>query len=97
MPSKPETSKPQPAPSGWYAEKARFKSNQGNEPIMILDRVPNGKIIGKIYPGDKVKYDAVKHEDGYVWIRQTRSKGYGDIAIGKDNGVKRTESWGPCY
>ncbi len=97
VPSKPETSKPQPAPSGWYAEKATFKSNQGNEPIMILDRVPNGKIIGKIYPGDKVKYDAVKHEVGYVWVRQPRSKGYGYIAIGKGNGVKRTEPWGPCY
>ncbi|MDT2781376.1 peptidoglycan amidohydrolase family protein [Vagococcus fluvialis] len=97
-PSKPEINKPNPTPIGWYSEKATFKSNVGNKPIMILDSVPNGNIIGKIYPGDTVKYDAVKHDSGFVWVRQPRDNGeVGYVAIGEGNGIKRTKSWGPCY
>lgn len=89
--------KEKPISSGWHNEKGTFQSDKGNEPIAILDSVPNGKILGWIKPGDKVKYDAVKHDSGYVWIRQKREKGYGYIAIGEGDGSKRTKSWGVCY
>lgn len=50
------------------------------------------------YPGDTVKYDAFKHDSGFVWVRQPRDSGkLGYVAIGKGNGIERTESWGPCY
>ena len=100
-----DTSKPIEVPNterpdkvGWYMEKGTFKSNAGNQNIAILDKAVDGKVLGWIKPGQEVKYDQFTHKGGYVWVRQPRANGtYGFVAIGKSNGKKKTESWGPCY
>lgn len=93
---KPKPSKPNN--NGWYLEKGTFKSDNGNYPIALMESFPNGKLIGYINPNQEVKYDAIKHQNGYVWARQPRGNGkYGYLAIGKGNGSVRTESWGKCY
>ncbi|WP_404519316.1 SH3 domain-containing protein [Bacillus sp. RC251] len=52
-------------------------------------------IIATLNAGDEVKYDAFGYEkDGYVWIRQPRSNGYGYIATGETSNGKRVSSWG---
>lgn len=52
-------------------------------------------VIATLNAGDEVKYDAFGYEkDGYVWLRQKRSDGYGYIASGETNNGKRVSSWG---
>lgn len=79
---------------GWYMEKGIFQVTI-DEPIMIRDKAVDGKIIGKVYKGDKVKYDQFTHKGGHVWVRQPRANGtYGFIATGRSNGQKRLDYWG---
>ncbi|HDX9508919.1 TPA: SH3 domain-containing protein [Bacillus cereus] len=52
-------------------------------------------VIATLNAGDEVKYDAFGYEkDGYVWLRQKRSDGYGYIASGETSNGKRISSWG---
>ena len=87
-PLPPVTDKPDKV--GWYDEKGIFTVTV--DVINIRDKAVDGKIIGKLYKGDRVKYDQFTHKDGYVWIRQPRSNGsYGFVATGKSNGKKRLD------
>ncbi|MEK4745886.1 GH25 family lysozyme [Bacillus sp. FSL R9-9481] len=52
-------------------------------------------VIATLNAGDEVKYDAFGYEkDGYVWLRQKRSDGYGYIASGETSNGKRVSNWG---
>jgi len=52
-------------------------------------------VIATLNAGDEVMYDAFGYEkDGYVWLRQKRSDGYGYIASGETSNGKRVSSWG---
>ncbi|HDR7876511.1 GH25 family lysozyme [Bacillus mobilis] len=52
-------------------------------------------VIATLNAGDEVNYDAFGYEkDGYVWLRQKRSDGYGYIASGETSNGKRVSSWG---
>lgn len=92
LPTPPATAKPDKV--GWYDEKGTFTITI-NEPINIRDKAVDGKIIGTLKKGDRVKYDQFTHKDGHVWIRQPRANGtYGFIATGRSNGVQRLDYWG---
>lgn len=63
--------------------------------IHLRDKPRDGNIIDTLNKGDSVTYDAYGYEkDGYVWIRQLRSNGYGYIASGETSNGKRVSSWG---
>ncbi|OBZ60101.1 N-acetylmuramoyl-L-alanine amidase [Bacillus pacificus] len=63
--------------------------------IHLRDKPRDGNIIATLNKGDNVTYDAYGYEkDGYVWIRQPRSDGYGYIASGETINGKRVSSWG---
>lgn len=63
--------------------------------IYLRDKPRDGNIIATLNKGDNVTYDAYGYEkDGYVWIRQPRSNGYGYIATGETSNEKRVSSWG---
>ncbi|TDT83168.1 GH25 family lysozyme M1 (1,4-beta-N-acetylmuramidase) [Bacillus sp. AG1163] len=63
--------------------------------IHLRDKPRDGNIIATLNKGDRVTYDAYGYEkDGHVWIRQTRSNGYGYIATGETLNGKRVNSWG---
>ncbi|KRN29244.1 prophage lp2 protein 56, lysin [Lactobacillus selangorensis] len=76
----------------WYNESGSFKLNQ---PINLRWGAKiSSKLIGTLQSGASIKYDAFSHHDGYVWLRQPRSDGYGYLASGESSGGKRTSSWG---
>lgn len=93
------TPKPAPtpkAPTGWIAEKGNFKSNTA----INLRKQDNtsGSIITKLPAGSVVKYDAYRIDaNGFVWIRQPRSGGYGYLATGESKNGKRVSYWGSFY
>lgn len=98
-----DTSKPIEVPNterpdkvGWYMEEGTFRSYLNNdEPIAILDKAVDGKVIGWLPQGKKAKYDQFTHKGGYVWIRQPRADGsFGFLATGKSDGKKRLDYWG---
>ncbi|PEA09472.1 N-acetylmuramoyl-L-alanine amidase [Bacillus cereus] len=63
--------------------------------INLKDKPHDGNIIATLNAGDQVKYDAFGYEgEGYVWLRQKRSNGYGYIASGETSKGKRVSSWG---
>lgn len=63
--------------------------------VHLRDKPRDGNIIATLNKGDRVTYDAYGYEkDGYVWIRQPRSDGYGYIATGETSGGKRLSTWG---
>lgn len=63
--------------------------------IHLRDKPRDGNIIATLNKGDCVTYDAYGYEkDGYVWIRQPRSNGYGYIATGETSNDKRVSSLG---
>lgn len=63
--------------------------------IHLRDKPRDGNIIATLNKGDSVTYDAYGYEkDGYVWIRQPRSNGYGYIATGETSNEKRVSYWG---
>ncbi|MDZ4627060.1 GH25 family lysozyme [Bacillus cereus] len=63
--------------------------------IYLRDKPRDGNIIATLNKGDNVTYDAYGYEkDGYVWIRQPRSNGYGYIATGETSNEQRVSSWG---
>lgn len=71
----------------WYKEEGKFYPN-GTINIRYGARTTSD-IIGTVTKGDCVKYDAYSRHDGYVWIRQPRSNGYGYLVCRAGN-----EPWG---
>lgn len=52
-------------------------------------------VIATLPAGSTVNYNGFGIEyDGYVWIRQPRSNGYGYLATGESKGGKRQNYWG---
>lgn len=80
-------------PSGWVAERWHFKLGQA----INLRTEPNttSKLITTLPRGSVVQYDSYKIDsNGYVWLRQPRSNGYGYLATGLSKNGKRVSSWG---
>lgn len=84
--------KPQPTGINWISEKWHFKLNTA----INLRTAPSSSagLIATLPAGSVVNYDAYCYKDGYVWIRQPRSNGYGYLATGECVGNKRTSYWG---
>lgn len=85
----------------WYAESATFIVGQNATPGVRINGLPltvdysgNGGLIANIPNGQAVKYDALCHAGGYVWIRQPRGNGYGYMATGNSKNGVRQDYWG---
>ncbi|MFT8409911.1 GH25 family lysozyme [Schleiferilactobacillus perolens] len=87
----PTPSKPTPAPAPanswkdslgvtWYFEKATWVTNS---PVKLRwGATTSSSVITILSAGSEIKYDAKAVSDGYIWLRQPRSDGYGYIAAG---------------
>lgn len=71
----------------WYSEKGTFVT--GGAINLRYGARTSSKIIAQLPAGTEVKYDAYSRHDGYVWIRQPRSNGYGYLVCRAGN-----EAWG---
>lgn len=71
----------------WYSEKGTFVT--GGAVNLRYGAKTSSKIIAQLPAGTEVKYDAYSRHDGYVWIRQPRSDGYGYLVCRAGN-----EAWG---
>jgi len=71
----------------WYSEKGTFVT--GGAINLRYGARTSSKIIAQLQAGTEVKYDAYSRHDGYVWIRQPRSNGYGYLVCRAGN-----EAWG---
>lgn len=82
-----------PNPSGWVAERWHFKLD---EPINLRTQpITSSEIITTLPIGSVVKYESYKIDNnGYVWLRQPRSNGYGYLASGLSKNGKRVSTWG---
>lgn len=87
-------SKPEPAPNAnWHNENATYVMNGATN--LRVQPSTNSGIITLLPKGSAIKYDAWAITNGYLWIRQPRSDGYGYVATGPANGNGRTEvAWG---
>ena len=90
----PTPSKPGPTPSatGWIAENGTFILGMPL-PLTVNDS-GSGALIANLPKGSAIKYDAFRHANGYVWIRQPRGNGYGYMATGYSKNGKRQDYWG---
>ncbi len=85
--------KPAAKGTGWIKQNATFTSNQAI--YLRTSASTSAGTIALLPAGSKIKYNAFKRDaNGYVWIRQKRSNGYGYIATGNTKNGKRTSSWG---
>ena len=98
--SRPLPKNPDPAPSGyrdamgdyWYYEKGTFTLST---PINLRwGAKTTSAIIATLPAGSALNYDAFSHHDGFVWLRQPRSNGYGYLASGRSANGKRLDYWG---
>lgn len=84
-----------PVASGWISQTASFTVTT---PVGIILRSsrPSTKAprLAVLPKGSVVKYDAFCYNEGYVWIRQPRSNGYGYLPTGEASGNKRKSYWG---
>ncbi|HGO9409108.1 TPA: GH25 family lysozyme [Bacillus cereus] len=88
-----ETMVSSPYDSSWFTKQDGVFTL--DRTIYLRDKPRDGNIIATLNKGDNVTYDAYGYEkDGYVWIRQPRSNGYGYIATGETSNEKRVSSWG---
>lgn len=71
----------------WYSENGTFVT--GGAINLRYGAKTSSKIITQLPAGIQVKYDAYSRHDGYVWIRQPRSNGYGYLVCRAGN-----EAWG---
>ncbi|WP_429780665.1 GH25 family lysozyme [Bacillus wiedmannii] len=80
--------------SSWFTKQdGVFKLNTSIK--LRTAPLTDAPVIATLNTGDEVKYDAFGYEkDGYVWLRQKRSDGYGYIASGETSNGKRVSSWG---
>lgn len=67
----------------WHHESGTFISNSWIN--LRWGAKTTSSRIGTIRPGDTVKYDAWSRHDGYVWVRQPRSNGYGYLVVRDSN------------
>ncbi|MDA5386943.1 GH25 family lysozyme [Loigolactobacillus backii] len=76
----------------WYNESGTYTLGQATN--LRWGAKTNSSLISTLPAGTSVKYDAFSHHNGYVWIRQPRSGGYGYLVTGESNGSKRLSTWG---
>lgn len=91
-----KTSAPsKPATTGWIAQKGTFTITAGVG-IVLRSSKPSVKApkLAVLPKGSAVIYDAFCYNEGYVWIRQPRSNGYGYLPTGEASGSKRKNYWG---
>lgn len=93
-PSKPSAPR-KPVSSGWISQRASFTVTV-NEGIVLRSSRPSVKApkLAVLPKGSVIKYDAFCYNEGYVWIRQPRSNGYGYLPTGDAVGNKRKNYWG---
>lgn len=63
---------------------------------VILRETPNlaGKVIAVLNEGDEVKVNGYGAEaDGFLWVRQPRSNGYGYLASGETDSTGERKTW----
>jgi len=101
-PSKPDTKPPTSSGGGaydssWFTkESGTFKTNTA----IKLRTAPftGASVIATLPAGSTVNYNGYGIEaEGYVWIRQPRSNGYGYLATGESSGGRRQNYWGKFY
>lgn len=63
----------------WHKESGTFTSNTWLH--LRWGAKPGSATIAYIGPGQEIKYDAWSRHNGFVYIRQPRSNGYGYIAV----------------
>ena len=91
-----KTSAPsKPATTGWITQKGTFTVTV-NEGIVLRSSKPSVKApkLAVLPKGSAIIYDAFCYNEGYVWIRQPRSNGYGYLPTGEASGSKRKNYWG---
>lgn len=85
--------KPEKAKTGWIAQNGKFTLAQALP--LTVDDSGKGKLIATLPKGSTVAYNAYRiDQNGYVWIRQKREKGYGYMATGNSKNGKRVDYWG---
>ena len=79
--------------NGWVEEKWHFRLTQ---PINLKTQPDTAsKNIATLPAGSIVNYDSYKVDtNGYVWIRQPRTSGYGYLPTGITKNNKRISTWG---
>ena len=84
-----------PVSSGWISQRASFTVTV-NEGIVLRSSKPSVKApkLAVLPKGSAIIYDAFCYNEGYVWIRQPRSNGYGYLPTGEASGSKRKNYWG---
>ena len=63
----------------WHSEHGTFTSSYWLN--LRWGARTNSSRIALLAPGSEVKYDAWSSHDGYVWVRQPRSNGYGYVVV----------------
>lgn len=63
----------------WHSERGTFTASYWLN--LRWGARTNSSRIALLSPGQTVKYDAWSSHDGYVWIRQPRSNGYGYVVV----------------
>lgn len=63
----------------WHKESGTFTSNTWLH--LRWGAKPSSASIAYIGPGQEIKYDAWSRHNGFVYVRQPRSNGYGYIAV----------------
>ncbi|HIW70509.1 MAG TPA: endolysin, partial [Candidatus Limosilactobacillus merdipullorum] len=63
----------------WHKENGTFTSNTWLH--LRWGAKPSSASIAYVGPGQEIKYDAWSRHDGFVYVRQPRSNGYGYIAV----------------
>lgn len=63
----------------WHPEKGTFTSNTWLH--LRWGATPNSSSIAVLGPNSEVKYDAWARTNGFVYVRQPRSNGYGYVAV----------------
>lgn len=76
-------------------EEATFKPNA----IINLRDSPtvNGKMIGKIYPHNEIRYDKVYINDGYIWCHSIIDNVDCYFVVGKEKNSVNVERFGTFY
>ena len=84
-----------PVASGWISQNGSFTVTTPGGIILRSSRPSTKSPKLSVLPrGSVVKYDAFCYNEGYVWIRQPRSNGYGYLPTGEAAGNKRKNYWG---
>lgn len=86
-------SKPSQSSSEWIKETGVYRPDSATN--LRTGASTSSGVIATLPPKSAVKYDAYKvDKNGYLWIRQPRSGGYGYMATGRTQNGKRVDWWG---